>query len=241
MTAVRGVVVALLAVVLAACGSSAPATAAPPVTVRPGAPGMLVGGLDGASAAAVLAVLPVRDRDPLGYRREAFGPAWADVDRNRCDTRNDVLRRDLADEAVRPDGCTVESGVLRDPYTGAELTFTRGAATSSAVQIDHVVSLADAYRSGAHAWTPEQRVAFANNPAGLLAVKGSENTRKGDRRADEYLPPRAEFRCRYAAIQVAVKAAPGPDVPPLSVSVPERDALAAVLARCGGEPAKGAP
>jgi len=241
VTAVRAAVAALLAAVVAACGSSAPATAAPPVTVRPGAPGMFVGGLDGASAAAVLVVLPVRDRDPLGYRREAFGPAWADVDRNRCSTRDDVLRRDLDDPAVRADGCTVESGVLRDPYTGAELTFTRGAATSSAVQVDHVISLADAYRSGANLWTDGQRLAFANNPRNLLATTGRTNQSKGDRRADEWLPPRIEFRCRYAAIQVAVKAAPGPDVPPLTVSQPERDALAAVLARCGGEPAKGAP
>lgn len=235
-------VAAAVALTATACAATSPApTATTPVAVatpppdNPAAP----------AAAAVLATLPIRNADPLGYHRDAFGTPWYDADGNNCDTRNDVLRRDLTDPAVRASGtghgCIVDSGVLHDPYTGAETTFTRGASTSSAVQIDHVVPLADAWRSGANTWTDDQRRAFANNLANLLAVKGSINTSKGDKRADEWLPPRAEFRCRYIAIQVTIKANPGPGLPPLTVSEPERRAMADVLARCGGEPARGAP
>lgn len=162
-----------------------------------------------ARARADLAGLVVVDtpRAP-GYDRDAFGPAWADVDRNGCDTRNDVLARDLTAVTFKPGtrDCVVVGGRLVDRYTGAEIQFRRGQDTSSLVQVDHVVALADAWRSGAHAWSPGDLERFANDPQNLLAVDGAANQDKGASAADEWLPPQRGYRCRYVAAQVAVKA-----------------------------------
>src|SRR5690606_7381401 len=108
---------------------------------------------------------------------EGFGNGWKDPDRNGCDARNDILQRDLVE--ARLDGpCTVRSGVLLDPYTGARIDFVRGERTSQAVQIDHVVALSDAWQKGAQGLTAEQRIALANDPLNLLAVDGAVNSRK---------------------------------------------------------------
>lgn len=158
------------------------------------------------AAVADLARMPVRPPGSMAtYRRTKFGAAWQDVDGNHCDTRNDILRRDLTRVVLKPrSSCVVQSGVLRDPYTGRTIAFVRGPDTSGAVQIDHVVSLADAWRTGAAAWTAGARLRYANDPFVLLAVDGPANEAKGDADAAEWLP-RAAFRCRYVAKQVAVK------------------------------------
>jgi len=186
------------------------------------------------AALAALAGLEVKGRAPrTGYTRDAFGQAWLDVDRNGCDTRNDVLRRDLVDLVLKAgtNGCLVLRGTLHDPYTGAAIAFLRGPTSSTAVQIDHVVALADAWQKGAQQWSPPQRAAFANDPLNLLAVDGPTNLRKGDGDAATWLPPATAYRCPYAARQVAVKAAHG-----LSVTAAEHDALASLLAGCPQEP-----
>ncbi|WP_234354144.1 HNH endonuclease family protein [Janibacter massiliensis] len=162
---------------------------------------------------ATLAGLPVKGRAPkTGYTRSAFGQAWSDdaseeFGHNGCDTRNDVLRRDLTALAVKPgtNGCVALSGTLVDPYTGKRIPFIRGRGTSSAVQIDHVVSLSNAWQTGAQKLTYEQRQDFANDPMNLLAVGGPTNQQKGDGDAATWLPPRKSYRCEYAARQVAVK------------------------------------
>ena len=85
------------------------------------------------TALAALAALPVKGRAPrTKYEREVFGQAWADADRNGCDTRNDVLRRDLTAYVLKAGtrGCLVLRGTLRDPYTGASIAFVRGPVTS---------------------------------------------------------------------------------------------------------------
>ncbi len=106
--------------------------------------------VQGLTARQGLAVLKVKGRAPkTGYARDQFGPAWSDVDGNTCDTRNDVLRRDLADITVADDWCIVLTGVLTDPYGREMISFRRGTKTSAAVQVDHVVALADAGRRGA--------------------------------------------------------------------------------------------
>ncbi|MEZ0446503.1 HNH endonuclease family protein [Cellulomonas sp. ICMP 17802] len=180
---------------------------------------------DLAAGRAALDRLPVRGPAPTtGYARERFGQAWADVDRNGCDTRNDVLRRDLAVTVV--DGCVVLRGTLDDPYTGVPIPFARGP-DSAAVQIDHVVALSDAWQTGAQAWTPARREAFANDPANLLAVDGPANQEKGAADAATWLPPNRGYRCVYALRQVRVKAAYG-----LWVTAPEHDALDRELGRC---------
>lgn len=188
-----------------------------------------------AAAWTQLQSLAVKGRAPkTGYQRALFGQAWSDdVDvafgHNGCDTRNDILRRDLVDIVAKPGtrGCVIAAGTLHDPYTGKTIPFTRGS-TSSAVQIDHVVALSDAWQKGAQQLTPEQRVAFANDPANLQATDGRVNQSKGDGDAATWLPPNRAYRCTYAARQIEVKRAYR-----LWVTAAERDALARVLRGCG--------
>lgn len=185
-------------------------------------------------AAETLETLAVKGRAPkTGYDRDQFGPAWADVDRNGCDTRNDILNRDLENTTHRPGtyDCIVTSGVLQDPFTGAEIQFVRGQDTSSAVQIDHVVALSDAWQKGAQQLNEETRRQFSNDPLNLLAVDGPSNSQKGDGDAATWLPPNRAFRCDYVARQIAVKARYA-----LWVTPAEKDAMHEVLATCPGHP-----
>ena len=184
---------------------------------------------DLATGRAALDELRVKGRAPrTGYSREEFGPTWADVDRNGCDTRNNVLRRDLVDVTTKPGtrGCVVLRGTLDDPYTGTTIDFERGE-RSSEVQIDHVVALADAWQKGAQAWSPEKRERFANDPANLLAVDGGANQSKGAGDAATWLPANTGYRCAYALRQSVVKASYG-----LWVTQAEHDALTRAVDRC---------
>lgn len=190
------------------------------------------------SAAAALATLPVKGRAPLtGYSRRLFGTAWsddaADVPdaHNGCDTRNDILNRDFTDKTWRSGthGCVVISGILHDPYTGRNITFAKAHAT--AVQIDHVVALADAWQKGAQSWSAAQRLSFANDPLELLAVDGPTNQRKGDGDAATWLPPNKSYRCAYVARQVAVKVKYH-----LWVTAAERAAMQRILNGCPAQP-----
>ena len=176
-----------------------------------------------------LAALKVKGRASQGgYSREQFGQAWADTDRNGCDQRNDVLRRDLTDKLFKAGtgGCLVLSGKLGDPYSGATITFVRGP-NSADVQIDHVVALMDAWQSGAQQWDLAKRTRYANDPLVLMAADGPLNMQKGAANAASWLPPNKAFRCTYVARQVAIKKAYG-----LWVTPSEKDAIARVLAKC---------
>lgn len=210
--------------VLAAVGAAAAAA-------RPAPDGGGGRGTAESGAVAALATLEVKGRAPkTGYDRAEFGQRWLDTDHNGCDTRNDILARDLTD-LVRSGACTVASGNLRDPYTGAEIMFTRGQDTSGRVQIDHVVALSDAWQKGAQQLTASQRAALANDPLNLLAVSGTANAQKSDGDAATWLPGDKGFRCAYVARQIAVKAAYA-----LWVTPAEHDAMAGVLATCPDEP-----
>ena len=184
------------------------------------------------TASAVLETLAVKGRAPkTGYERSQFGPAWSDVDRNGCDTRNDILNRDLTSIIYKPGthNCLVLSGTLIDPYSGEKIAFERGVATSSEVQIDHVVALSNAWQTGAFKLTYEKRLAFANDPMNLLAVKGRLNSQKGDGDAATWLPPLKSIRCAYVAQQIVVKAKYG-----LWVTPPEKAAMVGLLSKCPG-------
>jgi Protein of unknown function (DUF1524) len=184
------------------------------------------------SAESILDSLAVKGRAAkTGYTRDQFGQRWADVNRNGCDTRNDILQRDLKNITYKSGthNCVVLTGTLIDPYSGTEINFVRGNVTSLEVQIDHVVALSNAWQTGAFKLTVEKRTAFANDPDNLLAVKGSLNSQKGDGDAATWLPPLKSFRCVYVTKQIVVKAKYG-----LWVTAPEKAAMKNILAKCKG-------
>lgn len=224
--------VAVGAVALSGCGGgkTSSKTPAPAVsasaTVAPSA----------ASGTALAAVdtLTVKGRAPkTGYSRDQYGAAWSDVDHNGCDTRNDILRRDLQDVTYK-DGstCVLASGVLvTDPYTGQKIVWTRGQDTSSAIQIDHAVALSDAWQKGSQQWTADQRLQFANDPLNLISADGPANMAKGDGDTATWLPANTAYRCAYVARQVAVKQKYG-----VWVTDAEKQAMIDVLSTCPDEP-----
>ena len=182
------------------------------------------------SIETVLESLAVKGRAPkTGYTRAQFGQTWADVNRNGCDTRNDILQRDLTNLSFRAGTreCVVESGKLIDPYSGITINFIKGVKSSMEVQIDHVVALSNAWQTGAFKLTIEKRTQFANDPDNLLAVQGRLNSQKGDGDAATWLPPLKSYRCTYVAKQIAVKAKYG-----LWVTAPEKAAMKNILAKC---------
>jgi uncharacterized protein DUF1524/excalibur calcium-binding domain-containing protein len=250
-------VAVLLLGLTAACSSSTggppgPTTAPTPTStstsmsthasVGPGstAPTLPTGG----TALAGLAALPIKGRAPMtGYARTRFGQAWSDdtaqpFGHNGCDTRNDILRRDLKAIVVKAGtaGCVALSGRLDDPYTAVAIAFQRGVATSTEVQIDHVVALGDAWRSGAQQLSETQRQGLANDPLNLLAVDGPANLQKSDSDAASWLPANKAFRCTYVARQVVVKLKWR-----LWVTAAEHAAVTAVLASCPNQPLAAEP
>ncbi|NCV76929.1 MAG: HNH endonuclease [Actinobacteria bacterium] len=185
---------------------------------------------DSLVAIDALEQLIVKGRAPrTGYSRSAFGPTWSDVDRNGCDTRNDILKRDLTELSFKENtrNCVVVSGVLNDPYSGERITFIRGNTTSTLVQIDHVIALGNAWVTGAFQISVKQRTSLANDPLNLLAVKGSLNSQKQDGDAATWLPPNKSYRCEYVARQISVKKKYG-----LWVTQPEKDAMKRILEKC---------
>lgn len=181
------------------------------------------------SALAALSSLTVKGRAPLtGYARALFGEGWVDTNRNGCDTRNDILRRDLTRVSLKAgtNGCVVLTGHLApEPYTGAAIRFQGGG--TNQIEIDHVVALADAWQKGAAAWPPTKRIAFANDPLNLLAVSTAANRQKSEADAASWLPASQSYRCDYVARQVGVKAKYG-----LWVTLAERAAAERVLSAC---------
>lgn len=236
---------ALLSVLLGGCtpGSEAtPPASSPTVSTADTAPGSTYGaanpnastpdsarGAQG-TAAANLATLAVRGRAPkTGYDRAQFGQAWADMDRNGCDTRNDILRRDATQVTIKPgtNGCRVEAAVLQDRYSATAVPFTRG---DGRVEIDHAVPLSDAWQKGAQQWTVQRRTEFANDPLNLVATRTDLNQQKSGSDAASWLPPNLSARCDYVARQIAVKHTYG-----LWVTRAEGDAMQRALAGCPGQ------
>ncbi|MBT2247464.1 HNH endonuclease [Arthrobacter sp. BHU FT2] len=224
------VAVLLLGASLTGCGPVANALKG--ISPHPGGAADVPASSQGADRALrQLDDLPVKGRAPkTGYSRQEFGPAWSDTDHNGCDTRNDILARDLANETFKPgtNNCVVASGTLADRYTGTTIHFVRGEGTSSQVQIDHIVPLSDAWQKGAQQLTADQRKELANDPLNLMAADGPTNSAKGDKDAATWLPPNKPFRCEYVSRQVEVKAKYR-----LWVTKAEHDAIAGILAACG--------
>ncbi|WP_343599348.1 HNH endonuclease family protein [Mycobacterium sp.] len=165
----------------------------------------------GADVLAGIVVVPKRIHR-YDYRRSAFGEAWTDDNdapggHNGCDTRDDILNRDLVDKtyvSIKRCPDAVATGILHDPYTNATIDFQRGAKVGEAVQIDHIVALALAWDMGAYDWPFSERVRFANDPANLLAVSGPANQDKGDAQAARWMPPNTAFWCQYSMQYIEV-------------------------------------
>ena len=180
------------------------------------------------TAAAALKVLPVKSwASQYQYSRDQFGEGWGDI--GACDTRNYILMRDLKNIVLRSgETCIVQTGRLNDPYTGKTINFVRGVKTSLAVQIDHVVALSNAWKTGAQKLSFAMRKQLANDPLELLAVDGPTNMSKSDSDAASWLP-RPSYRCAYVARQIAVKRKYK-----LWVTSAEKAAMSSVLATCPG-------
>jgi hypothetical protein len=159
----------------------------------------------GTDVLAGITLIPARIRGH-DYRRAAFGETWTDdsnapLGHNGCDTRNDILDRDLIDKTyVSISRCphAVATGTLHDPYTNTTIAFVRGNPSGASVQIDHIVPLALAWDLGARSWTDGMRMRFANDPANLLAVAGQANQDKGDQAPSTWMPPNHAFWCQYS-------------------------------------------
>lgn len=175
-------------------------------------------------ALKLLNCLPVKGRAPkTGYDRNLFSDGWGE--RDGCDLRNYILRRDLTEITYRPSpACTIASGVLKDPYTAKTIYFVRGTSTSWKVQIDHVVAVSDAWQKGAQSFSYSKKNSFYNDPLNLLAVDGPTNSAKSDSDAASWMPPSKSYRCKYVGRQVAVKLKYG-----LWVTQAEKAKIASVL------------
>jgi hypothetical protein len=181
------------------------------------------------TALAVLNQLEVKGRAPkTGYSRAAF-THWSDLNRDGCDSRNEILKRDLTQIVFKTGtrDCKVMSGQLLDPFSGKTLIFS---SSKSTVDIDHLVSLSNAWQTGAAYFDKKTRESLANDPLNLLAVDAKLNRQKGDADAATWLPPLKSFRCEYVARQVAVKAKYL-----LWITSAERDTILKVLDNCPGQ------
>lgn len=176
---------------------------------------------------SALAKLKVRALgSQTGYDRDYFSDGWGNI--GGCDARNHVLWRDLTNITWRSNGnCLVATGTLRDPYTGKVIQFVRGVRTSIAVQIDHVVSLSNAWKTGAASASATTRYNLYNDPLNLLAVDGPTNGSKSDSDASQWLPPNRAYHCAYVSRQVAVKVKYR-----LWVTTAEKTAMTKVLRTC---------
>jgi hypothetical protein len=196
-------------------------------------PGNVPPGAARARAALNRLVVRPRPRGTEGYVRAAFGSSWIDTDHNGCNQRDDVLLRDAVPHTTRVQqqgACDhdVLAGTWHDPYTGRTLTFTdlKDLHQAEAIQIDHVVPLAEAWVSGAKRWSRDRREAFANDLHELLAVDGPTNMSKGDGDPAAWRP-RQGYQCAYARRWITVKARYH-----LAVDPSERSALTQMLGFC---------
>lgn len=216
-----------------AAPSEPPAQPADPAPApKPAEPEKAPPAVSAGTALAQLETITIKGRAPkTGYSRDMFGSAWPDLDNDGCDERNEILARDLTNLTYKNGRCVIATGTFADPYTGKTISFVRGTKTSSAVQIDHVVALSDAWQKGAQQLSPGQRMSLANDPLNLLASDGPANGSKSDSDAASWLPSNKGFRCEYVARQTSVKAKYQ-----LWMTQAEHDAIARVLAGCPNEP-----
>ncbi|MDQ1295585.1 MAG: hypothetical protein QG608_3470 [Actinomycetota bacterium] len=223
-------VVPLVALSLTACGITVTSTSNQAKAGTASSGSTRAGSVDSGAGphrtvSDLLALPTSEESHATDYDRDSFGRRWADIDGNGCGQRDDVLARDLTNVRTKEGACTVLSGRLVDPWTGTEVAFTK--TEPAKVQIDHVVALAEAWRSGAWAWTDVQRERYANDLSVLVATEGKVNRDKSDKDAATWSPVGASRACVYARHVVDLKTVFG-----LSVDRAERTALRRHLESC---------
>ncbi|MFG3301529.1 HNH endonuclease family protein [Micromonospora chersina] len=188
--------------------------AAPALATPPGIPSK-------ATAQSQLNALTVKSEGSTsGYSRDLF-PHWITIS-GTCNTRETVLKRD-GTSVVTDSSCAAVSGRWYSPYDGATWT------AASDVDIDHVVPLAEAWRSGASGWTTSRRQSFANDLSHpqLIAVTDNVNQAKGDQDPSTWQPPLSSYRCTYSKMWITVKYNWG-----LTLQSSEKSALQSMLNTC---------
>jgi len=198
----------LVAVLLSACGED-------PLAKPSGAPQANAG-----NTRVALESLTIAEHHSMtGYSRDRF-PHWRKAGSN-CDVRDTVLARDGTD--IKKDGCNVTSGVWVSLYDNVTVTV------ATQVDVDHMVPLANAWRSGADKWDDNKRGDFANDldRPQLLAVTASSNRSKGDQDPSQWKPPSPTYWCQYAKNWIIVKS-----FWKLTITKAEKSALAEMLGTC---------
>jgi hypothetical protein len=156
-----------------------------------------------------------------GYERSLF-KHWIDADKDRCDTRKEVLIQEAVELPKLGRGCVLNGGQWISSYDALATN------DYSTLDIDHMIPLSEAWRSGAWKWSPAQREAFANDLTDsrvLIAVTASLNRQKGDQDPSTWLPP--ENKCTYVSNWIAVKVRYS-----LTVDPSEASALTSLVAQC---------
>lgn len=178
------------------------------------------------SALDELKKLPVKEAESgEDYERSEFSSGWASW--GDCNVRQKILNRDVKDKKLAANDCTVVSGNLDDPYTGETIEMKTKTAVSRKVQIDHVVALGNAWKTGGKHLSADKRKELANDDLELIAVSSAANQEKSDMDASEWLPAYKPFQCQYVARQIAVKIKYS-----LWVTLAEHNAMVGVLKTC---------
>lgn len=174
-----------------------------------------------------LKALPINGEDRTGYQRSKFRH-WVDADRDSCSTRQEVLLEEAVTAPEQGMNCTLTGGSWYSPYDDKYFTDAR------ALDIDHLVPLAEAWDSGASAWSAAERQEYANDlgdSRALIAVSAASNRSKADQDPSTWQPPAGGYRCQYATDWVADKTRWQ-----LSIDPTEEAALSETLSRCPDVP-----
>ncbi|MFC8349555.1 HNH endonuclease family protein [Streptomyces sp. NPDC057280] len=174
-----------------------------------------------------LAALTVQDEDRTGYERTKFRH-WIDADRDGCSTRAEVLLEEAVVAPEQSANCALSGGSWYSPYDDTYFTAAR------ALDIDHLVPLAEAWDSGASAWSSGERQAYANDlddSRALIAVSAASNRSKSDQDPATWQPPAAGYRCTYVTDWVAIKTRWN-----LAIDTAEQTAISEILDACPHAP-----
>lgn len=212
-----------------AVGAAAAVVSTLAVLLTPGAAHAAPGDTIALPVRDALTALAVQAEDRTGYERTKFRH-WTDADRDGCSTRLEVLIEEAITAPEQGANCALTGGSWYSPYDDAYFAQAR------ALDIDHLVPLAEAWDCGASAWTSAERQAYANDlddARALIAVSAASNRSKADQDPTTWQPPATGYRCTYATDWVAIKTRWS-----LAVDPAEQTAISDILDTCPNAPIK---